>query len=379
VWFNFLRFLSVFFLFLAVGDTAWGQASRPTSTPAPPSTITRPGSLADSGLYDYWTEMSGQGRAGGVLLGKLAMEGEPLPWEPIPVSVVCQGTILHMAQSDPKGRFVITSTHVPGALSLQEDAKRQMETRFEGCTVQASLAGFHSNTITITQRNFQNEPDLGTLTLSREGREAGTAVSRTTKSAPANAIKAYDKARSEWLEQKPDNAQRDLEKAVQSYPQFAEAWYQLGNLQETSNRQEAISSFSKALAADPQFVLPYQTLAVLSAQDGKWKDVLDNTSHALQLDPVGTAEIWYYDALGNFQLGKIDAAENSANKSFALDPQHAIPNTEQLLAVVLAQKKDYAGALAHLRNCLTYIPSGPNADLVKQQVAQLEQRVSAAK
>jgi Tfp pilus assembly protein PilF len=376
-----LKSLSLVFLlsFLTLCILAWGQGARPTSTPAPPSTITRPGSLVDSGLYDYWTEMTGQGRAGGVLLGKLAMEGEPLPWEPIPVTVVCAGTILHTAQSDPKGRFVITTTHVPGALSTQGDAQRQMETHFQGCTVQASLAGFRSNAITITQRNFLNEPDLGTLTLSREGRGTGTAVSRTTGSAPANAMKLFEKARAEWLEQKPDRAQQDIEKAVKSYPQFAEAWYQLGALQEASNPKEAREAFSKALAADPQFVLPYERLAAFSARDGNWKDVVDNTGRALQLDPVGTPRTWYYDALGNFQLGKVDLAQNSAAKSLAMDPQHTIPNTEQLLAVILAQKKDFAGALAHLRNCLTYMPSGPNTDLLKQQIAQLEQRVSASK
>jgi tetratricopeptide (TPR) repeat protein len=254
-----------------------------------------------------------------------------------------------------------------------------METHFQGCTVQAMLAGFHSNAITITQRNFINQPDLGTLTLSREGSDSGTAVSNTTKSAPANAMKSFDKARAEWLEQKPDRAQQDLKKAVQIYPQFAEAWYQLGNIQESSSREEARNSYSKAAVADPQFVLPYERLAAFSAQDSKWKDVVDNTSHALQLDPAGTPQLWYYDAMGNFQLGKVDAAENSANKALALDPKHTIPNTEQLLAVILAQKKDYPGALAHLRNCLTYMPAGPSADLVKQQIAQVEARVPAPK
>jgi tetratricopeptide (TPR) repeat protein len=366
--------------FSMVGVWASGQAGRPAATATPPDTLTRPGSIQDSGLYDYWTEMSNQGRAGGVLLGKLAMEGEPLPWEPIPVSVVCAGTILHRALSDPRGRFVITTAHVPGALSMQGDAQRQMETHFQGCTVQASLAGFRSNAITIAQRNFLNEPDLGTLTLFREGgREAGTAVSRTTESAPANATKLFEKARAEWLEQKSGHAQQDIEKAVKIYPQFADAWYQLGVLQETSDPNEARNSFSKASTADPQFVLPYERLAALFAQDEKWKDVVDNTSHALQLDPVGTPQIWYYAALANFQLGKTDAARNSATKSLAMDPQHSVPNNEQLLAVVLAQKKDYGGAVAHLRNCLTYLPAGPNADLIKQQIAKLEQLVSASK
>jgi Tfp pilus assembly protein PilF len=371
-------FVLVLLLTLSIVALAQGPPAA-SSMPAAPSTITRPGSIQDSGLYDYWTEMTAQGRAGGALLGRLTMEGEQLPWEPIPVSVICKGTILHMSQSDPKGRFVITSDHVRGALSLQGDAQRQMETHFQGCTVQASLAGFRSNAITITQRNFQNDPDIGVLTLSREGRGTATAVSSTTQAAPPNAAKLFEKARAEWLDQKPDRAQRDLEKAVQIYPQFAEAWNQLGLLQEPSDSQAARNSFSKALAADPQFVTPFEMLAALSARDEKWDDVVDNTGHALQLNPVGTAQTWYYDALGNFQLGKIDAAQNSATKSLAMDPQHTIPNTEQMLAVILAQKKDYAGALAHLRNCLTYLQSGSNADLLKQQIAVLEQRVRASK
>ena len=51
-------------------------------------------------------------------------------------------------------------------------------------------------------------------------------------------------------------------------------------------------------------------------------------------------------------------------------------NTEQLLAVILARKADYAGALLHLNNCLSYMPAGPQADLVKQQIAQLEPKVT---
>jgi hypothetical protein len=61
-----------------------------------------------------------------------------------------------------------------------------------------------------------------------------------------------------------------------------------------------------------------------------------------------------------------------------MDPSHVAPNTEQLLAVILASHGDYAGALTHLRSCLTYTPAGPNADLMKQQVAQLEKMAPAA-
>jgi len=47
--------------------------------------------------------------------------------------------------------------------------------------------------------------------------------------------------------------------------------------------------------------------------------------------------------------------------------------------MALAEKHDFAGALQHLRNCLTYLPPGPNLDLVKQQIAEMEPAVVAPK
>lgn len=349
-------------------------------TPTPPSNITRPDSIQDTGVYGYWTHMTTQERAGGALLGKVKVEGEPLLWEPILITVNCNGTPVQTTQTDPKGEFAIVPTKVPGALSLQGDAKRQMETHYEGCTVQSAFPGFHSTSVTITQRILRDDPDLGTIQLSREGgRAAGAAVSGTTESAPAPAINSFEKARAEMLDQKPDRAERDLKKSVELYPNFAEAWYQLGRLQLTSAPKTARDSFSRAIAADPKFVLPYEQLAALSAQKGDWQEVLATTGHALELDPLGTGRTWNYNALANFQMGKMDVAEAAASKSLAMDPSHTIPTTEQLLAVILARKQDYSGALTHLRNCLTYTPSGPNADLLKQQIAQLEPRVGGAK
>jgi tetratricopeptide (TPR) repeat protein len=204
-------------------------------------------------------------------------------------------------------------------------------------------------------------------------------MSGTSQSAPKDAVKNFEKARAEWLDQKPDRAQHDLEKAVQIYPQYAEAWYQLGKLQEKSNPREARNSFSKAVAADPKFVLPYEHLATMAAVEGKWQELLDYTTHLLELDPRGTPRVWYYKALANTNLKNNKVAEASARKGLAMDPLHTEPNTEQLLAVILVADHDYAGALEHLRECLTYYPPGPNADLVKQQISQLEHAMGASK
>src|ERR1700692_242113 len=46
-------------------SVAQGGAQTHTSTAAPPSTLTRPDSIQDSGFYNYCANMSEQGRAGG--------------------------------------------------------------------------------------------------------------------------------------------------------------------------------------------------------------------------------------------------------------------------------------------------------------------------
>lgn len=60
-----------------------------------------------------------------------------------------------------------------------------------------------------------------------------------------------------------------------------------------------------------------------------------------QLYPEGTPASWYFNAMANYQTGKLDIAEASAVKSLALDPRHWVLNTEQLLAVLLARKGDF--------------------------------------
>jgi tetratricopeptide (TPR) repeat protein len=125
------------------------------------------------------------------------------------------------------------------------------------------------------------------------------------------------------------------------------------------------------VADDPRLVSTYEHIAEEAAMQKKWQDVVNATTAELKLDPAGSPQVWYFDALGNLNIGNPDTAEASARKSLAMDPQHTCPNTEQLLAVILAGKGQLAEALHHLQNSLTYV-KGPNVDVIKQQIAQLE-------
>src|ERR1041384_3147381 len=136
--------------------------------------------------------MSGQERAGGALLGKLAGEGGSLPWEPLLVTVTCQGKVEYTTQTDARGNFGIVGFKLPGALGNQGDSQRQMESHLEGCLVRGAVSGFHSSEVAITEHMLREQPDIGTIIISRIGRDDVTTVSRTTETASPKAMKLFE-------------------------------------------------------------------------------------------------------------------------------------------------------------------------------------------
>jgi tetratricopeptide (TPR) repeat protein len=366
---------------LVIGLAAFQIASfgQGTKTAPPPPPSPRPEAPPDPSQSFMSVDLNrsiNAGHQGDFLIGKVKLERGPLPWEPIPVSVTCDGEVRYKTNADSSGNFMISLMKPPGWTQTKAD-KKPFAFQFVGCAVEASLPGFDSSLLTVTKRNVRDNSNMGSIILRRKVGPGHDGPSTTSDAAPSDAVQLFEKAWNESLANKSDNAAEDLRKAVAIYPQFAEAWYQLGKIQEESKSAEAWSSFSKAVAADTLFPLPYEHMALLAAQSEKWQQLVDVTTQELGLNPLGTANIWYFNALGNYHLRTFDVAEVGAKKSLAMDPSHMQPNTEQLLAVILVEKQDFAGALQHLRNCLTYLPPGPDLNLVKEQIADIKPFVAA--
>jgi hypothetical protein len=310
--------------------------------------------------------------------GKVANAAGKLPWDAIPVVVTCGGQTKFNTVADPKGGFDIAPPARISEVASKKDPAHAGPSELVGCTVSATVEGFKSSTITIANRSLEDDPSIGTIVLHPDEHALSSIASATTTAAPPDAMKEFDKARADDLDKHPDGAKKHLQKAVSIDANFAEAWYHLGKLEETDKPADALTAYQKAAAADPAYILPYERIAALSAIQKKWPDVVDATNKALKLNPTGTPQIWYFDAVGSLNSGDAAKAEKSAETSLAMDPSHLAPNTEQLLAVIQANRGDYSDALNHLRHCLTYMPAGPNADLIKQQVAQLEKATGQA-
>ncbi|HLJ76479.1 MAG TPA: tetratricopeptide repeat protein [Acidobacteriaceae bacterium] len=370
-------FLSTLFVLILSAAIASGQQ------PVIPangggSTITRPGSIADEGFGTFMSNLNPGATAGG-LSGKVVLQGHPLLWEPITVVLSCAPDKAAMTiDTDANGDYVINHANLPKVYSTENDALNvQLSQHYEGCRLQVPLAGYRSSTLTITGKNLRDKPVLDNLVLTMDEHAPGTAFSSVGEESSAEAAKLFDKAHTEWLHRNFDGAQSDLQQAVKTNPQFAQAWYLLGRLQMRTSVADAVASLEKAAELDPKFEPPCLYLGAIAMEKRDWPTAAKWADRALALDPAGSPLLWYVSAQADYHLGKNEAARAAAQRALDLDPEHTVPNAEELLALTLIAKHDYPGALEHLRNSLNYIVSGPGADLIKRQIAFVEQQSAA--
>lgn len=346
---------------------------------------------------------SGPLRTGGsrpvYITGKLAMEdGSEVP-QNIAIQRVCGGIVKTVAYTDSKGRFgfqwedrglLVTdaddagtgpsgragSSGFGGAQSTGGSnplATDPFGSRMMNCELRASLAGFTSDSVALANRRAGDTPDIGLIVLHRISGIEGSSISVTSMMAPKDARKAYERGLQARLKNRPTDAAKDFEKAVAIYPKYADAWVSLGKLRlEQQSVAEARAALLKAMDADPKLITPYVELGLLAARDANWQESGRYLDRAVALDPVDLPQAWYADAVAHYNLKHYDTAEKSARAAVKLDPRHVNPRSEYLLGLVLAEKKDYAGAAEELAAYLRLAPHAPDMAQAKVQLAEFE-------
>jgi len=253
------------------------------------------------------------------------------------------------------------------------------ETAMFGCDLRAALGGYRSDTITLANRRYMDNPDVGTIVLHNMTNVKGLTTSATTALAPKDARKSYEKALEALKRSRPDDAQKELLKAVEMYPKFAAAWFELGRVYERRDHfEEAREAYGKAIAADANFVNPYERIYTLAAKESRWQEVADTSDRVLRLNPYDFPGAYYLNAVANLQLKRLDPAEKSAREAVKLTGAQAEPRASYVLGVILANKGDFAPAAESLRTYLKVDPNGPDKERVVKMLADVE-RLGQAK
>lgn len=344
------------------------------------------------------------------LSGKVMLDDGTPPSEPVTIERVCNGNARAEAYTDSKGRFSFQLGQTQG---IMQDASMSSagDDRFGGggfgntggalgtnqstggfggaglsgrdlmgCEIRAALPGFRSDLVNLgTRRTFDN-PDIGTIILHRLANVEGVTISAVSLQAPKDAKKAFDKGRDFLKKKKEPEAIKEFEKAVDIYPKYSTAWFELGRLREhLSDSAGALKAYSQALAADPKYLNPYRQLAAIYVKDQKWKDVADTTNRLIGLDPVDFPDAYFYNSVANYYLKNYDEAEKSVREAQKLDSHNRMPKSNQLLGAILAEKQDFAGAAEQIKKYLTFLPAGQEADNARKQLMELEKITAAPK
>jgi tetratricopeptide (TPR) repeat protein len=215
--------------------------------------------------------------------------------------------------------------------------------------------------------------------LHRMSQVQGFTVSATSAAAPGKAKKEYEKGREQEKKQKWDDALKSFQKAVDVYPKYAVAWFEMGECQLQKNDvPSAQQSFRQAIHADSKFISPYEQLAQIAIHERQWQVVADTTSEILKLNPVNFPQFWLFNSAANYYLNNYEVAEKSALRGLDVDPQHKFPKLEHLLGILLAHRHDYAGAVEHIKNYLRLSPNDSDAQLAQKEVQEFEKMSSQA-
>lgn len=323
--------------------------------------------------------------------GKVVIEGAGAPPEPVAIQRLCNGMARRVGYTDSKGQFLIDL----GSSAVEQDSSENDTagglhqfnkppggvtlSRYDGCELVALLAGFQSSAVTLQGQDDFGQMGVGTIVLKRLSNVEGSTISMTSLAASQEARKAYEKGRKARFENKLEQAEKELNKAVELYSNYAAAWALLGEIHTAENRlDEAVKEYTRAIACDSQFVTPYFGLTIIAVNQQRWQDAGNFSDQTIRLNGYAYPTAYFYNAVANFQLKNFEVAERSGRKFQTLDSEHRHPDIALLISEILAQRQDYAGAVQQLRGYLSLAPTAANADQVRAHIARLE-GLSAAK
>jgi hypothetical protein len=321
------------------------------------------------------------------LVGRVATDdGTPVPNDVL-VERICNVSVRQQVYATSRGDFSMQMGSRADSFldasgdraSLDGEASKASGTgisrrELANCELRASASGFHSSLISLVDlTTFGRSIDVGAIVVRRATKIEGMTLSATPYKAPRDARRAYEKGLEAEKNGKLANARKYFEQAVEIYPRYASAWFQLATVLQKENQNDAArTAYIQATTIDTKFLPPYLSLASMAYEAENWTEVLKLTGHIMDLDPLDYAEAYFYNSVANYKLNKIEDAEKSALKAEHVDLRTRFPQLHLLLAEIFARKNNYATAISEIQTYLELAPHAKNADQVREQLAKLE-------
>ncbi len=233
----------------------------------------------------------------------------------------------------------------------------------------------HGDSCDVRQQvnvGFMDGPiDLRLPRLAGSSAGNNTSVSVAQMKVPEKARNAFDKASQAFTEGKFDEAQKQVSKALNLYPHFAEALTLQGLLflqQKDYARGQA--ELESAIQFDPNYATAYLALGALFNNVGHYDDAARTLEHSISISP----DLWQgYFEMARAYLGEglYMKALQEANRAQSLGPGNFAP-IHLVKAYAMIPQKLYKDAVRELQAFLSRGPKGHGAEEAQKLLAEAQ-------
>jgi predicted Zn-dependent protease len=262
------------------------------------------------------------------------------------------GSVMNSTYTNHSGSFEFSPVPEGGYMIVATSGLHQASERVEATT--------WSNLVSL--RLPANKPEDGLQ---------GNSISVAQYRVPAKAREEFNKAHEGLEKGKLVDANKHLARALELYPDYADALTLRGILElDQKSPEAAIADLDKAIKSDANCALAYIVMGSALNMESKYDEALRVLTRGESLAP----DYWQahfemaksYLGKGDYAtvLSQLERAENMAPTPYSL--------IYFLRAHALLAMKEYSGAMAALQAYLQKEPQGPNSEEARKMLEQAQ-------
>lgn len=216
-----------------------------------------------------------------------------------------------------------------------------------------------------------NRTAIGVLTVNLFLRATGAAtgqasepgvvsVAEVGQKVPKEARKAFQQGLKLKNEERLDDAQANITRAVELYPEYFQALAVRGDIYIAQRKLAAAADdFTRALKANPRYGPALRGAGYCKLESKEFAEAAQFLARAAAVDPRN-ASTHLLSGIANLELDRRDAARQALEQALRIDATRAV-RAHIYLANLFARERQYRKAADELRLYLAAVPSDPDA------------------
>lgn len=292
------------------------------------------------------------------------------------------GTVYVDNGAVPAGQIIVTIR------SLSLGTSRSILSDFDGSfrvrglapgtyQVSAEARGYYPSDATVQVGPFRSDLSLR-LTSSHIGSSSvgGRSISVRELKIPAKAREEYQRGIASLIKQDAAASVAHLNKAIQIFPGYYEAYYHVGVAETRLNhKDEAMDAFQKAIdVSGGRYALAQFAYGLLLSDRGKLEEGERIIRSGLETDP-NSPEGHFFLAISLYTMNRLDEAEKSTREALVRRPNFV--NAYLVLSDIHAKRSEYTLQLQDIDSFLKLAPSAPQAQRIRE-IREVVERLAAA-